>query len=296
VRTIVRTCVALLACTLSASAQAWSKWHALGPLDHKPGSTEIATVYPVERQLRAMEPDEGGPDLEQGYAGKGTSVARWSALVGAAATSTDLDVGLIDFNTALTPIPEAKGGWNAAAVAYLYRQVIADREMRVPISLGSDDGVRIWFNGQLVLDRNVARAVSVGDDQLTLHLAEGVNHLLVKVSQGGGGWGFRISPRSQIPQKAIDAAIDKGVARLLDTQLIDGSWGKRPEYGGGARCLHGLHAAQVRPAGGAPGGASRARLRCGASGAAHVHRLLRDPRARYAASAGGHGAAGGSRR
>jgi len=129
--------------------------------------------------------------------------------------------------------PEGVERWSDEAVAYLYRVVQTTRAREVPINLGSDDCVRLWLNGELILDRAVARGLDTKDHSLILSLRSGVNHLMVKVANGNGQWAFQMVPWSKFPQPAIDAAIDRGVEYLLPLQYLDGSWGDRPEYGSG---------------------------------------------------------------
>jgi hypothetical protein len=58
------------------------------------------------------------------------------------------------------------------------------------LELGSDDGVKVWLNRSLIHQNNDERDVSPGDDKVDMALKQGWNHLLVKVTQGVGGWGF----------------------------------------------------------------------------------------------------------
>lgn len=57
------------------------------------------------------------------------------------------------------------------------------------LEVGSDDGVKVWVNGELVHANNVPRGVNAFDDQVQIALDEGSNTLLMKVVQGGGGYG-----------------------------------------------------------------------------------------------------------
>ena len=98
---------------------------------------------------------------------------------------------------------------------------------------GSDDGVRVWLNGEFVAERAIARSLTVEDHVLTLPLRAGANHLFVKVVNEGGAWQFELQPWKRIEQKLIDRAIDRGVAYLREQQLLDGSWGDHEEFGAG---------------------------------------------------------------
>ncbi|KAA3614486.1 MAG: DUF1553 domain-containing protein [Planctomycetota bacterium] len=73
---------------------------------------------------------------------------------------------------------------------YLYRSLTATSARRLQASFGSDDALKVWLNGDVVLDRNVQRAAAPDQDRVDLHLRAGVNHLLLKVVNYKGGFGF----------------------------------------------------------------------------------------------------------
>ena len=56
------------------------------------------------------------------------------------------------------------------------------------ITLGSDDGARVWINGELVYSKHIWRAAVPDDEFLDVQLKEGKNTLLVKVENRGAGW------------------------------------------------------------------------------------------------------------
>lgn len=73
-------------------------------------------------------------------------------------------------------------------VAYLRAAVTSAVAQEAVLALGSDDGIKVWLNGVVVHANNVMRALKPGDDTVTVKLKEGRNDLLLKVTQGGGGW------------------------------------------------------------------------------------------------------------
>lgn len=73
-------------------------------------------------------------------------------------------------------------------VAYLKTELVVPAETQALLLLGSDDGVKAWLNGQVVHSHNVDRGMAVDQDAAWVHLRPGTNHLVLKVSQGGGGW------------------------------------------------------------------------------------------------------------
>ncbi|MDA1264593.1 MAG: hypothetical protein O2816_05895 [Planctomycetota bacterium] len=215
----------LFALTSTAAAQEWGSWWTIGPFDHPQGVNDVATVQSVERELKFLGVDGPGMDLARDHPGKGAVELHWKELGDSAGK---LDVGAIEFAKVLDA-PVSVQGWHENAVAYVYRTITCPRPLDLAVRTGSDDGIRFWLNGELLIDKAVARGLNVSDHSLNLSLREGVNHLLVEVANGGGGWGYQLAGWSKIPQAAIDGAIDRGVQMLLRHQLLDGSW---PGYGG----------------------------------------------------------------
>ncbi|MCH2100767.1 MAG: hypothetical protein MK209_02445 [Planctomycetes bacterium] len=201
----------------------WGQWWLLGPFEHEVGTTSVVPDQKVEREFKKMKAGKPFGELDQDYRGKGKSTIIWTRYGTPRLDQPDL--GLIDFNLAV-PAPTGIDNWNSNAVAYLYREVSALRPVEVEIMCGSDDGIRAWVNGELKLSRNSARGVNVRDERIKLKLKEGINHLVFKVNNGGGAWGFQMARYAHIKQERINAAIDTGAQWLLKRQLIDGSWGE----------------------------------------------------------------------
>ena len=78
------------------------------------------------------------------------------------------------------------------AVAYLRTQVWSPDAREVQFELGSDDGVKVWVNGEEVHANNVSRGVTVGEDKFPVKLTPEWNVILLKVVQGAGDWGFAL--------------------------------------------------------------------------------------------------------
>ena len=75
-------------------------------------------------------------------------------------------------------------------IAYAYTTIESETAGKAVLALGSDDGVRVWLNGELAYDHLIGRGVSKDQDLVTVTLQKGENPLLIKVEQGDGGWGF----------------------------------------------------------------------------------------------------------
>ncbi len=170
----------------------WGEWHLLSPFPWDGFGTLGAPAEP-EEELARMGAGGPGPDLAREYEGKGGATIRWQPLPNATNQRVDLKVN-------------ATEELNIEAVCYLYVPVVADRALETELSMGSDDGVRLWVNGELVHDLDVPRGMTPDDDTLRFSLVEGVNHCLFKISQGQGGWEFQINTREPLADE-LDAQL-----------------------------------------------------------------------------------------
>jgi hypothetical protein len=75
-------------------------------------------------------------------------------------------------------------------VAYARAWVYSPLEQPALLELGSDDGVKVWFNTALVHANNTARPLQPGSDKAAVKLMPGWNSLLLKVTQNNQGWEF----------------------------------------------------------------------------------------------------------
>jgi len=80
--------------------------------------------------------------------------------------------------------------------AFLKAQVWAPRDLEARLELGSDDGVKVWLNGQVVHDKDVPRSFRLNEDKVPVKLKKGWNELLVKIVQGGGDWSGAVRIRA----------------------------------------------------------------------------------------------------
>lgn len=113
-------------------------------------------------------------------------------------TDTDLGRSFMDGKLSWTEQPNWKDGiahndklTGTNCANYLFRVIETDKPRAVSLSLGSDDGVKLWVNGREVLSKKVGRNVAAaGQEALTVQLAAGRNEILLKVVNGGGATGF----------------------------------------------------------------------------------------------------------
>ncbi|MCX6905218.1 MAG: VCBS repeat-containing protein, partial [Verrucomicrobia bacterium] len=79
-------------------------------------------------------------------------------------------------------------GAQSSCVAYLRAQIIAAADCSGALLMGSDDGIKAWLNGEVVHSNNVDRGQVVDQDTAPIKLKKGTNDLMLKITQGGGGW------------------------------------------------------------------------------------------------------------
>jgi len=203
-------------------------WAVLGPFDAPGGA--VSADAGLEKTLKRMKVGEPWPALEASFPGRGKTRMSWRWLseeeAPRPASGGPFDTGTLDLH-ALTG---AKGKDGENALAYLYRQVVADEAQEVQLTCGSDDSLRLWLNGELLIERALQRGLDPFADSLVLKLQPGINHLLVKVANGGGPWAFSMqAPPPPAGPNEINRAIQRGREWLLARQQLDGSWRERQE-------------------------------------------------------------------
>ncbi len=91
--------------------------------------------------------------------------------------------GLIPLNEILTPSDQT--------IAYAACVVQSSVEKKMVLSVTSNDGVRIWLNGERILEHNTMGSEEPDRDLVAITLKKGENHFCVKISQGFGKWSFQ---------------------------------------------------------------------------------------------------------
>ncbi|HEO70059.1 MAG TPA: hypothetical protein ENN80_02275, partial [Candidatus Hydrogenedentes bacterium] len=100
------------------------------------------------------------------------------------------------------------GGENR--VAYLRTTLVSPKAQQARLEMGSDDGLKVWLNGQVVSANSAARGCNPGDDKVDVQLKQGENPLLLKVTQGGGQWA------AAVRLVAPDGGLLEGVKATLE--------------------------------------------------------------------------------
>lgn len=84
------------------------------------------------------------------------------------------------------------GGKTENVVAYAYAKIVRKEAGPVWLTVGSDDGVKIWVNGKVVHRVARQREVRLDEDRVDAEMKAGENHLVLKIQQSFEGWGFAV--------------------------------------------------------------------------------------------------------
>ncbi len=161
-----------------------NRWLIVGPFD-APMDERLSHVFEPEKQL----------DLTATYKGKGGKDISWKPFARSFVTEADLT------SEFFVEFQKVFGELEYNAVAYALVDLESPDERDVVLAVGSDDGVVMWLDGKEVHRHDVGRAYTSREDRVPVTLKPGKNQLLVKISQGGGMWGFSVhveSPDGQV--------------------------------------------------------------------------------------------------
>lgn len=178
----------------------FGSWHLLSPFPFEGhGQGDLATVQAPEAELARMVAGGPGPDLTATYVGKKDVAVAWRELGRVYDERIDLHV-------------HEDAELNDLARCFLYARVDSERAVRVEVTCGSDDGMRLWLNGALLVDKDVPRGLNPEDEQLVLDLETGPNHLFVEIVEGFGGWDFQMNVSKPLPYD-VDAHLQYALDR-----------------------------------------------------------------------------------
>lgn len=107
---------------------------------------------------------------------------------------------------------------------FLYRSISVPASRKLTLSLGSDDGIKVYLNGELKLNRDISRGPAPDQEILSLELNQGRNDLLLKIMNFGGATGFYFAlPEIQkgIPE-AVLSKVSQSQSELSagDAQIV----------------------------------------------------------------------------
>ncbi|HAY80128.1 MAG TPA: hypothetical protein DCY79_10025 [Planctomycetaceae bacterium] len=137
----------------------------------------------------------------------------------------DLKASYDDGRVKWKPRSEWKDGvvinWEAELnrTFYLYREITSDRQTSVKVSLGSDDGIRVWLNGKQVAEAKVKRGAAADQLFADLPLIAGKNQLLIKIVNAAGLAGYYFRPNIKgVPEDVLASLRTKAEDRSSQQQ------------------------------------------------------------------------------
>jgi len=171
--------------TFLAAAPRSSTWHVLGPVPAADFHTAHATAFAPERLGVHLDARQEGLSWREEPKYVDGRVHNWS-------------------------------GDNSAF--YLYRTIEAACSATAVLSLGSDDSIKVWWNGVQVLDKEVAHGAAPDQQILAVELQPGQNTVLLKITNGRSVGGFYFDLRATglgaeveaVLAEAPEARDDKG--------------------------------------------------------------------------------------
>ena len=154
-------------------------WQVIGPFEYGKGLEE---VYPPEKAIQpeAVYPSANGP-------------LAWKK------TSTGED-GYLNFLRVFYEHPEDNPA-DLSAIGYAYAKVESPDDRRIRLTLGSNDGAKLWVNGKVIYNEHIGRGAVADQIFLEADLNKGINHILVKVENLGSNWGLYL--RLVDPEKEL---------------------------------------------------------------------------------------------
>ncbi|MHB9126464.1 MAG: fibronectin type III domain-containing protein, partial [Armatimonadota bacterium] len=157
-----KTAQAVLTAQFGKRAPYIREWLLLGYFGNTNTATRLATDY------------LGGESTIEPATGKATAGKTWTVHTSSA--------DVVDLAAVYgSPI-------YCAGYAHIY--VKSPKAQSAQLWLGSDNGIKVWVNGQNIWTNDSTRGLTPDQDKVNINLVEGWNRLLVKISQYGGNWAF----------------------------------------------------------------------------------------------------------
>ncbi len=156
-------------------------WSVIGPFKYSGG---LDDPFPPEKEIR----------LDASYPGLGGSVS-WQK-------ATTPESGYLDLRALLNP--GASIDPDLTGIAYAYVEITSSDKRKARLTLGSNDGAKLWVNGEVIYSEHIPRVAIADQIFLEASLQKGLNKILVKVENLGANWGLYlrlVDPKGELQVK-----------------------------------------------------------------------------------------------
>ncbi len=151
-------------------------WHIAGPFkSDTPGKITLDLKTPVDQEFTRRA--DGSVDLKSSYKFAGETIL-WKLV------KSEVKNGKVNLDRELGRVE-----W---AIAFGYTEFESVHPREATLRCGSDDGIKIWLNGQLIHTNEVGRGYNPMSDEMQVHIKAGTNRLLVKVDNYTSSWAFGV--------------------------------------------------------------------------------------------------------
>jgi hypothetical protein len=181
--------IAFVGMSLSPSSRRFIlEWNLIGPFPAA-DMNDLQTVFPPEKES----------DFTKKYKGKNEAEVGWRTVQAEPS-------GYVRLDSLVQP--------NEQVLVYGLVYLFSPDDRRTSVLLGSDDGVRVWVNDELVHTNPSYRAAEPDQDRIWVNLKKGWNKVQIKVLQGAGGWGYYL--RFSDPKGELRWGLRPEEAKKLD--------------------------------------------------------------------------------
>jgi putative heme-binding domain-containing protein len=160
--------------TLKTASLTPDFWNIVGPFANDQSDSGLDTVYEPERTV----------DLTATYKGK-ASGGRQSPEIKWTRVLRNAD-GYVDLMAHFAPN-------STQIMSYLYREIESPVDQEATIALGTDDGSKLWLNGEKVYETRAHDAAVPEKARVTVKLKKGKNTMLLKIVNGNNPHGFYLT-------------------------------------------------------------------------------------------------------
>jgi len=160
-----------------ANGEWLQNWYLVGPFQLEEGVDEFLHLGGFEEDFLANNGGENNPRINENELVEfNGETIKWKA-----------------FNSANPVISlDETISKKSFVAAYAYTEIESDAEGVCILALGSNDGGRLWFNGEQVWDSPGARGFTTDDDLIPVTVKKGKNKILLKIEERGNTWEFGV--------------------------------------------------------------------------------------------------------